>query len=230
MSTEYGDESGKFEQEQEFFNSSSSFNGSSEHESSSSEEKVFIKVPVYVPLAYFSLLMLIFLVFTGVYRKRKVTQKISHITSLFDENYPKELYLELKELDEPKANNKVLKAALIRRGSEVFKKMLKLKEIEPYITVLYQKGSIGDGCYDSYKTEKKLNELELNELAVEAEGLKKGWAQLFFGICQEVTMNEALRRRLDAIEERKGDILKEWGILASEIEQKLLVENTKKAK
>ncbi|KAG7845323.1 hypothetical protein KL939_003895 [Ogataea angusta] len=88
--------------------------------------------------------------------------------------------------------------------------MIKLKEIQQYVNVLYQRGSIGDDVYESFKLQSKLQELELNELAMEAESFKKGWAQTFFPVCQEVTINEALRRRLNSLEPMKESLDHQW--------------------
>lgn len=190
-------------------------------------EPEFIKVSIYTPIIYLTILITVFVVFSSIYRKKKLNNRINQVNSLFPRNYSKEMYLQLKQQD-PKPNDKILKAALLRRGSECIRKMFKLRENEPNINALYQKGSIGHDYFESFQLEKKLNELEMNELVQEANSIKANWAQQFFPICQEITINEALRRRLNALESRKTESLKEWGILGDLLEKSLKIELDKK--
>ncbi|ODV97601.1 hypothetical protein PACTADRAFT_37503 [Pachysolen tannophilus NRRL Y-2460] len=180
----------------------------------------FIRISIYTPIIYFSVLIAILISFSIFYRRRKFN-KLTRTKSIFPENLSKELYIQLKN-SQPKPNEKVLKAALIRRGSEAFKRMFKIKESEVYINTLYQKGAIGDECFESFGIDQKLNELEFKEIAIEAETIKKGWGQVFFQVCQEVTFNEALRRRLNVLDNRKEDLLTEWGIAGDIAEEKIL--------
>ncbi|KAH3670658.1 hypothetical protein OGAPHI_001173 [Ogataea philodendri] len=166
---------------------------------SQESESVTSSVSVYIPILYVAVLLTTLVLFSIAHRRKKLDKLVS-MRPIFAENYQKEMYLQLKNATEPKVNDKVLKAALIRRGAEAIRRMIKLKEIQQYVKVLYQKGSIGDDVYESFNLQSKLQELELNELAAEAESYKKGWAQTFFPVCQEVTINEALRRRLNSLD------------------------------
>ncbi|ODV82754.1 hypothetical protein CANARDRAFT_10281 [[Candida] arabinofermentans NRRL YB-2248] len=166
-------------------------------------------ISIYTPIIYVAILLTTLIVFSISHRKKKF-KKLTTLAPIFSESYPKEIYLELKYQTDPKVNEKVLKAALIRRGAESLRRMIKLKETEPFVNALYQKGSIGDEVFERYKIQAKLQELEMQELAMEAEGIKKGWAQTFFPVCQEVTINEALRRRLNATEERGKILSMQW--------------------
>ncbi|VEU23943.1 DEKNAAC105193 [Brettanomyces naardenensis] len=166
-------------------------------------------ISVYTPIAYISVLFITFVVFSILYRRRKLN-KLRSMKPVFHENKAKEMYLQLRDQTDPKVNDKVLKAALIRRGSEAIRRMFKLKECESYMNILYMKGYIGDEDHERFKIEKKLQDLELSELAAEAESYKKGWAQTFFPVCQEATMNEALRRRLKSVEERRKMRSLQW--------------------
>ncbi|GME97544.1 unnamed protein product [Ambrosiozyma monospora] len=107
--------------------------------------------------------------------------------------------------------------------------MIKLKESTQFVNALYVKGSIGDDAHDRFKIENKLQQLELEECAVEAESIKKGWAKFFFPVCQEVTMNEALRRRINSIEDRKEVLSQEWINEVEKIEKKVEKQQKKKS-
>ncbi|RLV90718.1 Uncharacterized protein MRP8 [Spathaspora sp. JA1] len=52
--------------------------------------------------------------------------------------------------------------------------------------------------------------LELNEIVQECEGFKKGWVQTFFPVAQEICFNEALRRRIKAMEGREESLAELW--------------------
>ncbi len=174
-------------------------------------ENIQSNVSIYTPVLYIITLLVLLATFSSFYRKRKVN-KLRSMRPLFGENRPKEMYFQLKAEENPKVNEKLLKTALIRRGAEAVRRLFKLKECEPYMNILYMKGFIGDEDHERMKIQKKLIEVELSEVAMEAETYKKGWAQQLFPVCQETTMNEALRRRLNAIDSRKEKLAKEWSV------------------
>lgn len=59
---------------------------------------------------------------------------------------------------------------------------------------------------------------------METELYKKGWIQKFVPLLQEICFNEALRRRYNAIEDRKLALLDKWGITVDK-DGKLQLEN-----
>ncbi|ODQ79824.1 hypothetical protein BABINDRAFT_161512 [Babjeviella inositovora NRRL Y-12698] len=129
--------------------------------------------------------------------------------SIFTENLSKRMYLDLKQLEQ-KVNDKVLKAALMRRGAESIRRTLKLREITPHFLALYQQGSIGDELFKNFEIHSRLQEEELKEVAMEAESIQQGWATTFFPIVQEICFNEALRRRLNVLDDRGVELNKLW--------------------
>lgn len=175
-----------------------------------------VRISVYTPVIYMSVLLLLLVIFSIVYRRRKLNE-LRSMPSLFRENRAKEMYLQLKNQKDPKVNEKLLKTALIRRGAEAIKRMLKLKECEVYINLLYLKGLVGDEDHERLKIEKKVEEVELRELAMEAETYKKGWSQSFFAVCQEAALNEALRRRLNSEDDRIDELKNEWSVTEMKI-------------
>lgn len=137
--------------------------------------------------------------------------------TLFSENHAQNLYEFLKEqYNNPNANSdtkphlKVMKAALLRRGAEAIRRSLKLKENEPIFNRLYQEGHIGDATFKSFAILTKLQEIEIRDIVIEVENMKKGWTQQFFATCQEICFNEALRRRLNALDERHATLAELW--------------------
>ncbi|GMF81940.1 unnamed protein product [[Candida] boidinii] len=143
----------------------------SEESQFTTEEQPIVKISIYTPIIYVAVLLTTFIIFSIYYRKRKV-QKLANMEPFFPENIQKDMYYELKDED-PKPNDRVLKAALIRMGSEALRRMIKLRESQQYVKVLYQKGSIGDELNENYKIALKIQEVELQSAAVEAESYKQ---------------------------------------------------------
>ncbi|KAH3680900.1 hypothetical protein WICMUC_000043 [Wickerhamomyces mucosus] len=168
------------------------------------------KISVFTPLIYVTVLITALVLFSNFYRKRRFNELYKR-QPFFGDNLPKELYFQLKN-NNLKVNEKVLKAALLRRGAESIRRTIKLKEVTPFITSLYQRGSIGDELWERFQTATKLEELEVQEIIRETEQYKKGWVQKFVPLLQEICFNEALRRRYAAIEDRKLDLLDKWEI------------------
>lgn len=169
-------------------------------------EPEIVKISVFTPLIYVGVVLTVFVIFSIVYRRRRL-QSFTEIEPLFKENYPAEIYHQLKAAyvdadlpKEKKPHEKVMKAALLRRAAEAIRRSMKLKENEVAFTKLYQNGLIGDDIFKQYEFQIKFQELELKEIVAECESYKKGWVQTFFPLAQEICFNEALRRRLKVLE------------------------------
>jgi translocation protein SEC66 len=191
------------------------------------EEPPITKISVYTPIIYVTIMVGALIVFSIKYRQKKINELATR-KPFFERNVAKEMYFELVAQD-PKPNEKVLKAALIRRGAECVKRTLKLKEVTPFMTVLYQKGSISDDLWERFQTSQKLEELEIQELVAETEKYKSGWIGKFIPLLQEVCLNEALGKKYGGLEDKKLGLLKEWGIEIDK-EGKLKFPNTIEAK
>lgn len=185
-----------------------------------------IKVSVFIPLIYVAILLAAFSAFSITYRKKKIT-KLAQVEPIFQENIPSVIYNQLKQIytdseisKEEKPHEKVMKAALLRRAVEVIRRSLKLKENEPVFTKLYQEGLIGDDLFKQFEIQAKVQELELKEIMQECETYKKGWMQQFFPVAQEICFNEALRRRLKAMDDRSESLSELWEYYVDKSEQK----------
>lgn len=183
------------------------------------------KISVFTPIIYVLLLLGIFVVFSVVYRRKRL-QKLQHFEPLFGENRPAQFYEFLKQQytnpdapKEQKPHEKVMKAALMRRAVEAIRRLMKLKEFEGNFTKLYADGLIGDDIHQQYEIQVKFQELEIQDIARECESFKKGWVQTFFPVCQEVCFNEALRRRLYAMDDRLASLLELWHYQVAKLEE-----------
>lgn len=175
-----------------------------------------INISVFTPIIYLTLLVGVFLTFSFIYKRRRL-EKLTTFEPIFPENEAANLYEFLKEQytsdDVPKENRpheKVMKAALLRRACEAIRRSMKLKENEPVFNKLYQDGLIGDDMLKQYEIQVKFQEIELKEIVAECESYKKGWVQTFFPTAQEICFNEALRRRLYAMDDRSKTLSQLW--------------------
>lgn len=190
-------------------------------------EPEIVKISVFTPLIYVGVVLTIFIAFSINYRKRRLAS-LTKVTPLFKENYNAMLYQELKaqyiNKDLPKEqrpHEKVMKAALLRRAVEAIRRSMKLKENEPIFNKLYQLGLIGDDIFKQFEIQAKFQELELKEIVQECETYKKGWVQTFFPTAQDICFNEALRRRLNAMEGREKDLAEFWDYFVGKSEESL---------
>lgn len=190
-------------------------------------EPEIVKISVFTPLIYVGVVLSIFITFSIIYRKRRL-QSLTKVEPLFKENYTAVLYQHLKDQytnkDLPKdqrPHEKVMKAALLRRAVEAIRRSMKLKENEPVFNKLYQNGLIGDDIFKQYQIQIKFQELELKDIVTECETYKKGWVQTFFPLAQEICFNEALRRRLKALDDRAETFSQLWETYADKSEKSL---------
>ncbi|EGV60985.1 Translocation protein S66 [Yamadazyma tenuis] len=183
-----------------------------------------INISVFTPIIYLCILLSCFIAFSVIYRRRRVNN-LAKVVPIFEENHSANVYAFLNsQYSDPelpkdqKPHEKVMKAALLRRGVEAIRRSLRLKEAEPVYKTLYQDGLIGDDVFQQFNIQLKLQELEINEIVQQCESFKKNWAQSFFKVAQEICFNEALRRRLYSMSERKVDLSEVWEYYADKSE------------
>jgi len=193
-----------------------------------------IKISIYTPLIYVAIILGIFITFSIIYRRNRL-KKLANIEPIFPENQTAKLYESLKQVasdpnvpKDQKPHDKVLKAALLRRAAEAIRRSMKLKENEPTFNKLYEDGLIGDDIYKQFEVQAKFQELELKEIVAECETFKKGWVQTFFPVAQEICFNEALRRRLNSMDERSKEFAQLWEYYVDQTEKNVPAEKTAK--
>ena len=182
-----------------------------------------VKISVFTPIIYVVILLSIFYTFTVYYRRNRV-KNLAEAEPIFPENYNASIYQFLKQQylsdapKEQKPHEKVMKAALLRRAVEAIRRSMKLKENEPIFNKLYQEGLIGDDIFKQFELLTKFQELELNDIIQETQRYKKDWVKTFFPVAQEICFNEALRRRLYAMDVRSVDLTNLWELAAKNAE------------
>lgn len=195
-----------------------------------------LKISVLTPLIYVGVMVSAFVAFTVFYKKHRL-RKMLEVEPIFGHNYLLELYLVLKDKyydkllpKDERPPEKAVKAALLRRAVEAIRRSLKLKENEPAFNKLYQDGLIGDEVFKQYEFQNKVQQLELKEIVDECLQFSKEWPALFFPVAQEICYNEALRRRLHAMDDRSEDLKLLWNYYVDKSEVPLVEEKPKPQK
>ncbi|CAN6656144.1 translocation protein Sec66p [Trichomonascus vanleenenianus] len=165
-------------------------------------------ISILTPILYVGVLLASLAVFSSVYRRRKVNELVN-TKPWYPDNYARELYWSVKESDQKIPEN-VLRAALIRWAAEDVRQLLRMREGKTVLTALHQKGSVGDDVWNRFNTSQKLLELEINEIAAEANAIKPGWAEMLFQTATEVTQHEALEKRIAEFPQQQAEYRAAW--------------------
>uniref|UniRef100_A0A060TAP8 ARAD1B08536p n=1 Tax=Blastobotrys adeninivorans TaxID=409370 RepID=A0A060TAP8_BLAAD len=167
-------------------------------------------VSLLTPLLYIGVLLTALVVFSSVYRRRKI-RDLASIQPWYPYNYSKEIYLSLRDnAGDQKVPDKLLKAALVKWAAEDIRQLLRMRESKQVLQGLHQKGSVGDDIWRRLTASEKMVELEINSLAAEANSLKEGWAQQMFQTATEVTQNESIRKRLEDFPKQQAEFREAW--------------------
>lgn len=164
------------------------------------------QISVFTPLLYLGVLIGAFVAFSVHYRRKRLLA-LAATGDIFTPHISRQFDAALAAA-QPPVPTEVRRAALIRRGAESVRRMVKLQELQPVFAQLYLLGSIPDSLFERFTVTQKLLEAELQGCAAEAEAIEQGWAQKFFPVVQEVCFNEALKRRVK-VEDERGAVLRE---------------------
>ncbi|KAJ6109719.1 Translocation protein (Sec66) [Penicillium sp. IBT 16267x] len=168
-----------------------------------------------VPLAYLSILIGSLATFSSLYRKRK-SQKAATLEPWFPAHLQRDIYLSLLHL-EPSAQKEkapaipesVVKAALLRRATEDLRRVLALRSQKQALTVLQQRGSVGDDLWQRFLRAEKEMEEEVKDVCAEANAYVPNWGQTIFQSANEMMNNDIFRQRVRDQQDKLADE-KEW--------------------
>lgn len=161
------------------------------------------KISIFTPLAYIFVMITSLVIFSSVYRRRKVVQ-LASIKPVYEQSFARNNYFTLKAQNEDAEINgqkkpipdKVIRAALIRWAGEDVRQIIKMKQAKDQLTTLHQRGSIGDGTYTKFITNEKAIEIELQVISQEANSIKEGWAATIFNVASEVSQSDGVTARI----------------------------------
>ncbi|KAL4951307.1 Pre protein translocase subunit Sec66-domain-containing protein [Aspergillus filifer] len=173
-------------------------------------------VTLLVPFAYLSVLIGSLATFSSLYRKRKA-RKASSLEPWFPAHIQRDIYFSLLHLEpsskenekEKKVPESVLKAALLRRAMEDIKRVMALRSQKQALSMLLQRGSVGDDLWQRFLRAEKEMEDEVRDVVSEANAYAPNWGQVIFQSANEMVNNAIVRERLNR-HQKKLDEEKAW--------------------
>jgi translocation protein SEC66 len=166
---------------------------------------------IFVPIGYITVLVVSLSIFSRIYRKRTALALAKdHGNSWFTEGHPeRDIYQTLVQAaaSSSSSNNPsstvtttteggtssgaaipdvVLKAALLNRAMADVKRIIRMRDDKQALSVLLQKGSIGDETMAKFTMAEKELEAEILDVVSEANTFKEGWGQLIFPSASEM--------------------------------------------
>ncbi|KAL4737567.1 Pre protein translocase subunit Sec66-domain-containing protein [Aspergillus similis] len=161
-------------------------------------------VTLIVPFAYLSVLVGSLATFSSLYRKRKA-RKATSLEPWFPSHLQRDIYFSLLHLDPPASATEkkvgvpesVLKAALLRRAQEDIRRVMALRSQKQALSVLLQRGSVGDDLWQRFLRAEKEMEDEVRDVVTEANAYAPNWGQVIFQSANEMVNNEIVRERLE---------------------------------
>lgn len=91
---------------------------------------------------------------------------------------------------EPPAPRPILIAALLRRAMEDVRLIWQIRDAKAALTVLLQKGQVGDNLWERFLAAEKELELEIIEVVGEANTFLEGYGAQIFGIASDMVSHE----------------------------------------
>lgn len=175
-------------------------------------------ISILTPLAYIFVMITTFVVFSVVYRRRKVRQ-LSNIKPIYDLSFARDNYFYVKALFEEnggKGSNKkqipdtLIESALVRWAENDIRQIVKMKQSKEVLTQIHQKGFISDATYTKFITSEKALELEVQEIVREAEEFRKGLGEKIFGLTTDISQADGIRIRVKNAEKFKQEYQERW--------------------
>lgn len=109
----------------------------------------------------------------------------------------------------PPVPESVLKAALLRRATEDIRRVMTLRSQKQALSMLLQRGSVGDDLWQRFQRAEKEMEDEVRDVVAEANAYVANWGQVIFQSANEMLNNDLYRARV-AEHQAKVAEEKEW--------------------
>jgi len=152
-------------------------------------------------------------VFSFFYRKRNSRKSFE---PYFPSHPERNAYITLLQKKDPPAHDVLLKSALVRRAIADVQRVLRIREDKSALQNLLQKGSVGDGIWNSLLAAEKELEVEIMEVVAEANSFVDGWGQAIFSTANEMLVNEKIRATFERMNETKEEIVAKYDLDGSD--------------
>ena len=159
-------------------------------------------VSIWTPLAYLAVLVTSLIVFSRVYRDRKI-KEISETEVLYGRNFYEEIYYSLKTADYT-VPEKLLKMAMQAWAAQDVLRVLKIREAKVPLAALTQNGHMGEDIELRLTGTEKTLDQEVNQIVQQSQTMFPGWQHMLH-TAAEIAQNDAARRRIEYLDELKQE-------------------------
>ncbi|PCG93542.1 Sec62/63 complex, subunit Sec66 [Penicillium occitanis (nom. inval.)] len=193
-------------------------------------------VSLAIPFAYLGILIGSLATFSSLYRKRKSARALS-LAPWFPSHLQRDIYFSLLHLEQPTATTAggkekkttavpetVLKAALLRRAAEDIKRVMAIRDQKQALSLLLQRGSVGDDLWQRFLRAEKEMEEEVRDVVNEANAYAPNWGQVIFQSAREMDQNTLFRQRIDEYQSKVGEEVEWWTRRRAEIQEGFMKE------
>lgn len=193
-------------------------------------------VSLAIPFAYLGILIGSLATFSSLYRKRKSARALS-LAPWFPSHLQRDIYFSLLHLEQPTSNTAagkekkttavpetVLKAALLRRAAEDIKRVVAIRDQKQALSLLLQRGSVGDDLWQRFLRAEKEMEEEVRDVVREANAYAPNWGQVIFQSAREMDQNNLFRQRIDEYQSKVGEEVEWWTKRRAEIKEGFMKE------
>ncbi|KAF3906810.1 hypothetical protein AA313_de0209713 [Arthrobotrys entomopaga] len=180
------------------------------------------------PILYIVIIVGSMATFSSLYRKRKA-QAAASMEPWFPASLSRDIYLTLLHLPDtpnpPKIPDSVLRAALLRRATDVIQKAITIRQSKGPLQTLLQRGSVGDDTWNQFLQAEQEIDAEIKEVAEDAMALSTQnaqWAQFIFQSAAEMITNERLRAKLEEQKLKSEEWAEWWGKKTEKVRSEFL--------
>lgn len=124
----------------------------------------------------------------------------------------------------PAVPESVLKASLLRRATEDIRRVLALRSQKQALSVLLQRGSVGDDLWQRFLRAEKEMEEEVKDVVAEANAYSPNWGQTIFQSANEMMNNDLYRKRLDEHQSKLAEEREFWDKKKASIQEGFMKE------
>ncbi|QKX54008.1 uncharacterized protein TRUGW13939_01090 [Talaromyces rugulosus] len=177
-------------------------------------------VSLAIPFAYLGILIGSLAIFSSLYRKRKAVKALS-FEPWFPSHLQRDIYFSLLHIEPPSSSGgkdkkapavpeTVLKAALLRRAGEDIKRVMAIRDQKQALSLLLQRGSVGDDLWQRFQRAEKEMEDEVRDVVQEANAYYPNWGQIIFQSAREMDQNALFRQRIDDYQSKAEEERQWW--------------------
>jgi translocation protein SEC66 len=124
----------------------------------------------------------------------------------------------------PAVPESVLKASLLRRATEDIRRVLALRSQKQALSVLLQRGSVGDDLWQRFLRAEKEMEEEVKDVVAEANAYTPNWGQTIFQSANEMMNNDLYRKRLHEHQSKLAEEREFWDKKKASIQEGFMKE------